>query len=58
MGRYRRSVVRLLVIVFCLAAMAWTLHSLGPERVWESLRRADPLWLGLAIVAVIARFLI
>ena len=58
MGRYRRSVVRLLVIVVCLAAMVWTVHSLGPEKVWESLQRADPLWLGLAVAAVIARFLI
>jgi len=58
MNRYRRSAVRLVVIVVCLAAMGWTIHSLGPEKVWESLQRADPLWLGLAVVAVIARFLI
>jgi len=58
MSRSRRSAVRLVVFVVCLAAMAWTIHSLGPGKVWESLQRADPVWLGLAVVAVIARFLI
>ena len=58
MSRYRRSAVRVVVIVVCLAAMAWTIHTLGPAKVWTSLQRADPVWLGLAIVAVIARFLI
>jgi uncharacterized protein (TIRG00374 family) len=58
MGRYRRTAVRVVVIVVCLAAMAWTIHSLGPDKVWTSLQQADPVWLGFAAAAVIARFLI
>jgi len=58
MSRYRRRLVRLAILVACLAAMAWTIHSLGPGKVWESIQRADPAWLGLAVVAVVARFLI
>jgi len=58
MSRYRRSLLRLVIIVICLVAMGWTIRSLGPGQVWESMRRADPVWLGLAFVAVVARFLI
>ena len=58
MNRRRRSALRIAVILVCLVALGWTIHSLGPEKVWDSLQRADPLWLGLAVAAVVARFLI
>jgi uncharacterized protein (TIRG00374 family) len=58
MSRHRRLLVRLLVAVIFLTAMSWAILALGPEKVWASLRRANPMWMGLAVVAVVARFAI
>jgi len=47
-----------LIVAACLAALAWTIVSLGPRRVMEAALRADPLWLGLSILPLAGRFLI
>lgn len=52
----RRWVVRALVLTACLAALAWTISSLGPRRILEAGRGADPGWLVLAAAAVVARY--
>jgi uncharacterized protein (TIRG00374 family) len=58
MGRRRRQLVSLLILVLCLLALAWAIHGLGPGRVWEAVTHADPFWLGLSAAAVAGRFLI
>jgi uncharacterized membrane protein YbhN (UPF0104 family) len=54
----RRQLLRLLIVAVCVAALAWTIVSLGPRRVLDVALRADPLWLALSILPLAGRFLI
>ena len=54
----RRWVLRLLVLAACLAALGWTLASLGPRRVVAAAAAADPGWLALSALAVVVRYLV
>jgi uncharacterized membrane protein YbhN (UPF0104 family) len=58
MSQRRRNLIRLAIVAVCVAAVAWTVHSLGPEQIWQAVKQADPRWLGLAFLAIVARFLI
>ena len=57
-GGLGRRLVRLLIVLACLTALIWTLARLGPEKILEVVMRADPLWLSLSVLPVLARFLI
>jgi uncharacterized membrane protein YbhN (UPF0104 family) len=54
----RARVVRLVLVVVCVAWLAWIVASLGPGRVWHVARQADPTLLALSFLAIVARFLI
>jgi uncharacterized membrane protein YbhN (UPF0104 family) len=58
MARRRRFLLRLLIVAACLAALGWTIASLGPRRVLDAALRADPWWLALSALPVAARFII
>jgi len=57
MRRYR-SLFRWLLVGGCVAALAWTVATLGPREVLRAARGADPRWLALSVVPVVGRFLI
>jgi uncharacterized membrane protein YbhN (UPF0104 family) len=54
----RGRALRLAVLLLCLAWLGWILASLGPRRVLEVARQADPAWLALSVVALAGRYLI
>ena len=53
-----RLLLRLLIVIACLAALTWTVARLGPGQVYQVARRADPLWLILSPLPIFGRFLI
>jgi len=53
-----RKLLRLLVVVACVAALGWTIAALGPRRVLGTALDADPWWLALSALPVVGRFLI
>jgi uncharacterized membrane protein YbhN (UPF0104 family) len=57
-GRRRRPWLRLLLVLICLALLVMTIRSLGPGRVLDVARNANPFWLALSTLAVCSRFLI
>jgi uncharacterized protein (TIRG00374 family) len=57
-GPRRGTLLRVALIALCSAALIWTIARLGPRRVLQAAAQADPLWLALALAAVLARFLI
>ncbi len=48
--------VRSLILVACLAALAFTIGSLGPSRVMGALSGADPRWVLYSALAMVARY--
>jgi len=56
--RPRRQLIRLLIAVACVAVLVWTVMKLGPARVFATVLEADPLWLSLSVLPLLARFLI
>jgi uncharacterized protein (TIRG00374 family) len=54
----RRNLIRALIVSVCLAALTWTVLSLGPAKVLATALQADPWWLGLSVVPIVGRFLI
>jgi len=53
-----RLLLKLAVLVACVAALAWTIRSLDPGAVLRSLEGADPGWLLVSIVFVVGRYVI
>jgi uncharacterized protein (TIRG00374 family) len=53
-----RTLLRILVLVACVAALAWTIRSLDPEKVLEALEGAHAGWLAVSIVFVLVRYVI
>lgn len=47
---------RSLILAACLAGLAFTIRSLGPARVVDAARGADPVWLLLSALAMVARY--
>jgi uncharacterized membrane protein YbhN (UPF0104 family) len=58
MSRRRRVLFRLLAAGVGLAVLVWTIHRLGPRRVWAVAVEADAGWLALSVVPVLLRYLI
>jgi uncharacterized membrane protein YbhN (UPF0104 family) len=58
MAKRRRLMLRLLIVAACMAALAWTVASLGPRRVLDAALRADPVWLALSALPIVARFVV
>jgi len=58
MAKRRRLLLRLLIVIGCVAALAWTVAALGPRQVLDVALKADPLWLALSVLPVLGRFLI
>jgi uncharacterized protein (TIRG00374 family) len=58
MTKRRRILLRLLAAAFGVALLVWTVAKLGPRDVLELALRADPLWLVLSVLPVVARYLI
>ena len=54
----RRKWIRLLIVAGALGGMVWIVARLGPVRVLDVAARADPVWLALSLLPVVARFLI
>jgi len=54
----RGRVVRLVVVVVCVAWATWIVVALGPGRVWQVARQAHPALLALSFLPIVARFLI
>jgi len=55
-GRKRRGPWRFLLAGAFVLALAWTISRLGPERVLAVVRRADPFWLAMSFLPLLARF--
>jgi uncharacterized protein (TIRG00374 family) len=54
----RRFLIRSLIATVCLAGLAWTVLSLGPDKVVKTALEANPWWLGLSVIPIAGRFLI
>jgi uncharacterized membrane protein YbhN (UPF0104 family) len=51
-------ILRLLIPVVCLVWLGWIVASLGPRRVVRVAADADPVWLALSFLPILARFLV
>lgn len=51
-----RFLLRLVIVLACLAGLAWTVRSLGPERILAAAQSADRGWLAASVLAMVARF--
>jgi uncharacterized protein (TIRG00374 family) len=56
--RRRRILLRILVLAACIAALAWTVRSLDPQKVLEAMKHADAGWLLVSIGFVLLRYAI
>lgn len=54
----RGRLIRLLILVVCLAWLGWIVADLGPRKVVEATRGADPTLLALSFFPLAGRFLI
>ena len=54
----RGQIIRLTIVVVCLAWLGWIVYKLGPRQILEQSRTADPAWLALSFVPLLLRFLI
>lgn len=51
-------VIQISILVLCVAAVVWTLASLGMLEVWSALSHADPWWFALSFIPILGRFVI
>ena len=54
----RGRILRLIVLVVCVAWLVWIVASLGPRTVWEVARQADAALLAVSFIPIFGRFLI
>ena len=54
----RGKLLRFLIAGVCLVWLGWIVSSLGPGRILQVTRQANPTWLALSFLPLIARFLI